>query len=261
MKIPDKIYKIIGEQDSRIDTVGKSESQVICYRDMVLKIEEQGVESDNERRMMAWLDGRLPVPKILCAERENNVNYLLMSRMPGEMCCSEPLMERPDEVVRALAQGLKMLWAVSGKGCPSNRALDRKLELAEYRVGHGLCGTEDVEAGTYGPDGFSGPEELLQWLQEHRPPEDLVFSHGDYCLPNVFVKNREISGFIDLGRSGIADRYQDLAICYRSLRSNFSGAYGGKVYKDFDPLSLFEALKIPPDWEKIKYYILMDELF
>ncbi len=37
--------------------------------------------------------------------------------------------------------------------------------------------------------------------------EELVFSHGDLGDSNILVKNDKISGFIDFGRSGKADRY------------------------------------------------------
>ena len=64
-----------------------------------------------------------------------------------------------------------------------------------------------------------------------------------------------------LGDTGIGDKWRDIALCYRSLKHNFDGSYGGKVYPDFDPDMLFEALEIEPDWEKLRYYILLDELF
>ena len=69
------------------------------------------------------------------------------------------------------------------------------------------------------------------------------------------------SGLIDLGACGIGDRWRDIALCYRSLRWNAEGAYGGKVYPDVKSQMLFDALGIGPDLEKIRYYILMDELF
>jgi len=101
---------------------------------------------------------------------------------------------------------------------------------------------------------------LYLWLEAHQPEEDLVLSHGDYCLPNIFGNKNQLSGFIDIGRMGIADRWQDIALCYRSLRDNMNGSYGGKVY-DFNPNLLFEALKIEKNEEKLNYYLLLDELF
>ena len=39
------------------------------------------------------------------------------------------------------------------------------------------------------------------------------------------------------------------------------GFKGGKVYSGYHPDMLFEKLDISPDWEKLMYYILLDELF
>ena len=88
-----------------------------------------------------------------------------------------------------------------------------------------------------------------------------MLSHGDFCLPNLFIGNGKITGFFDLGRSGIADAYQDIALCYCSLHHNLNGRYGGKLNPNADAAILFDALGIRPDWEKIRYYILLDELF
>ena len=46
-----------------------------------------------------------------------------------------------------------------------------------------------------------------------------------------------------------------------SLKSNSDGTFGGKVYPDFNPDLLFDALGIEPNWEKIRYWFLLDELF
>lgn len=108
---------------------------------------------------------------------------------------------------------------------------------------------------------FENAQALLDWLIQNKPEEELVFTHGDFCLPNIFAKGDEISSFFDLGRAGVADKYQDIAICYRSLKHNFEGKYGGQKYENFNPDILFEKLGMEPDWEKIRYYILLDELF
>ncbi len=261
MNLPPKIKEIIGARPYSIDKIGMSGSQVFQFEDLVLKIEKQREESDNEHLMMSWLANKLPVPKIFCSENHNGINYLLMSRIEGNMSCTPELLENPANLVKLLASGLEMLWGVDVSECPNNNSIENKLKLAETRVQDNLCDMEDAEPTTYGAGGFENPEELLQWLKENRPEEELVFSHGDYCLPNIIVKNNRVNGFIDLGRSGIADKYQDIALCYRSLQHNYGGKYGGTVYEGFDPETLFHELQIAPDWSKIKYYILLDELF
>lgn len=221
MNIPNKIKEIVGDMSYSIDTIGMSNSQVICFDDMVLKIEKQREESDNEYRMIRWLANKLPVPKVLCSEKEDETNYLLMSKIKGKMSCSTDLLGNPKYLVKLLTDGLRMLWSVDISKCPYNNSIDNKLRIAEMRVRSNLCNMEDAEPTTYGVNGFKNPEKLLQWLKENRPDEELVFSHGDYCLPNIMIKDDKINGFIDLGRSGIADKYQDIALCYRSLEHNY----------------------------------------
>jgi aminoglycoside phosphotransferase len=71
------------------------------------------------------------------------------------------------------------------------------------------------------------PASLLDELHATRPPdEELVLIHGDYCFPNVVIKGWALSGFIDLGRCGVADRYHDLAQAARSVRRNLGGRAG-----------------------------------
>ena len=260
-KIPETIQQLIGPRPYYIDDIGKSSSQVICFDDMILKIQESCEESENELRMIKWLQRKLPVPRILHEERADNTQFLLMSRILGQMSCDESYMDRESVLIELLAQGLKMLWSVDITDCPYSNSLEQKLRQARGRVEQGLCDMENVQEDTYGENGFRDPSDLLSWLETHKPQEDLVLAHGDYCLPNVFLQDDKISGFIDLGRCGIADRYQDIALCYRSLLNNYQGAYGGKAYSAFHPERLFEALEIKPDWEKVRYYILLDELF
>lgn len=154
-----------------------------------------------------------------------------------------------------------MLWSVDISDCPRRRDLDTELEEARYRVENGLVDIDQTEPETFGEGGFASPSELLEWLESNKPPIEPVLSHGDFCLPNIFLNGGAVSGFIDLGDTGIGDRWRDISLCRRSLKHNFDGSYGGKVYKDFDPDMLFEKLNIEPDRNKLRYYILLDELF
>lgn len=255
--LPQSVSRYVNGKDFTLDSIGQSGAQVRCYADMVLKIQQTGEEPDREYAMMRWLQGRVPVPDILAFERADGYNYLLMRRLPGEMACADRYLKAPEALLHLLAQGMELLWRVDVRDCPAGDTLDRKLRRARERVEGGWCDTDNVEPDTYGPNGFRDPMELLVWLEQNRPAEQPVLSHGDFCLPNVFLSDGRVTGFIDLGHCGIADRYQDIALCCRSLRHNLEET----AHVPFDEDRFFRALGVERDVEKIRYYILLDELF
>ncbi len=259
--IPDTIKSIIGDLTYDLDTSGLSGAQVLMFSDMVLKIEKYHKDGDETVQLIKWLDGKIPVPKVICHEVCGEYRYLLMGKVNGKMSCDSYYLERPNELLDLLAEALKMLWSVDISDCPRCRDLDTELEEARYRVENGLVDVEHTEPETFGENGFSSPSELLKWLESNKPSVEPVLSHGDFCLPNIFLNDGGISGFIDLGDTGVADKWRDISLCYRSLKHNFDGSFGGKVYSGFYPNMLFERLNIEPDWDKLKYYILLDELF
>ena len=259
--LPGGIRRLVEGKPYRIDDTGMSGSQIMIFDDSVLKIAPCRGETDEVVRMMKWLEGKIPVPRVLWYEKDAERGYLLMSKVPGKMSCDKYYMERPRELLALLAGALRMLWSVDISGCPRNRDLDTELREAKYRVDSNMVNIDNTEPGTFGEGGFKDPRALLEWLEKNRPACEPVLSHGDFCLPNIFIENGKISGFIDLGDTGIGDRWRDIALCYRSLKHNFDGTYGGKVYPDFNPDMLFDALGIEPDREKLRYYILLDELF
>lgn len=264
MFLPEKIHKLISEGNCETDHIGMSDASVFLYGDKVLKVQENDEEAENEYRMMRYLQGRLPVPEIYVHETADGRSYLLMGRCGGQMACEGEYMEDPAALCRLLADGLKKLWSVDIADCPSDQSLSHKLVRAKYNITHGLVDLDNVEPDTFGENGFRDPAELLQWLQENRPEEEPVLSHGDYCLPNIFGVRDKVTGYIDLGRTGIADKWCDIALCWRSLAHNYSGKYeyhGNTAHADYDEMLLFRELGIEPDWEKIRYYILLDELF
>ena len=261
IQMPLKIQQLINGKSYIMDNIGMSGNHVLIFEDMVLKIEDISTTMKEQVHLLQWLDGKLPVPKVLVYEEANEKSYLLMSKIDGKMACDIYYLEHPEVLLESLAYGLKMLWKVDIRECPRVRNLDVLLKEAQERVENNLVDTNDVEPTTFGEGGFESPKHLLEWLEHNRPDFEHVFSHGDYCLPNIMLEKGQIKGFIDLGNAGVGDKWQDIALCYRSLKHNFNGIYGGKVYKDFNPDMLFEKIGIEPDWKKINYYILLDELF
>ena len=260
-RLPEKIRQMTAGKAFRENRDGMSGDRVLVFDDCVLKIAPYQQKNEDTVSVMRWLEGRLPVPKVLCYERDPEYQYLLMTRVKGRMACDPYYMERPKELTARLAEGLKMLWSVDVTDCPRSRTADAELKEARYRVENGLVNLENVEPTTFGKDGFRDPAELLDWLEHNRPSCEPVLSHGDFCLPNIFIDGGKVSGLIDLGATGAGDKWRDIALCYRSLRWNAEGAYGGNVYPDVRSEMLFDALGIAPDMEKIRYYILLDELF
>ncbi len=253
-KLPNNIIKHIENISYNIDDIGCSNSNVLCFdNNMILKIESSCYSSDMEYTMMKWLQSKLPVPKIIEFCTSSGYNYLLMSKIDGFMSCDEYYLNNPKELVHLLAEGLKMLWKINIDGCPHINDVKNKLKLARIRIDNNLINIDDCETETFSENGFKDVEELYRFLVDNKPNQEFVFSHGDYCLPNIFVNNRSVSGFIDLSNCGIADKWQDIALCVRSLKHNL----GNENYTDL----LFEELGIKRDNDKIKYYILLDELF
>ena len=69
-----------------------------------------------------------------------------------------------------------------------------------------------------------------------------------------------VSGFVDVGHCGLGDGWQDLALGLRSLQHNLKARLGADAFAAVSA-SFFDCLGLTPDHEKIKYYILLDELF
>ena len=270
--LPESIREKVAGKDFQIDDLGKSGSRIFLFDDCVLKCEKLLDQEDSEAEpfsedkdktveVMRYLKGKLPVPEVLAYEKDEEYRYLLMSRIPGTVACNPYYMEHPNEMIPILSDALKLLWSVDISDCPRKSDLDTILSEAEYRVKNNLIDLSDVEPETFGEGGFKDAEELLSWLYENKPSYEPVLSHGDFCLPNIFIEDGKLSGFIDLGNTGTGDKWMDIALCYRSLKHNADGKWGSKVYPGIRPEMLFEELRLEPDWEKIRYYILLDELF
>lgn len=73
------------------------------------------------------------------------------------------------------------------------------------------------------------------------------FVHGDFCLPNILVKDGKVSGFIDTEASGIGDPWMDYAWCIWSYEYNLGT-------DRYTPV-LLEKLGITFDREKFDRYL------
>ncbi len=236
------------------DTVGRSFAGVYRLSDgkntYYLKCGDEADGLAGECRNLRWLRGRLPVPEVLAWAAEGGMEYMLLSEAGGRMLCDASSLRRPELAVSALASGLRMLRAVDISGCPLKNGLDEKLEAAAENI---RCGRLDPDDWAQMSDRYNSPWDLLCELRRTRPPEEPVFTHGDYCLPNVFAEGAEVTAMLDLGGAGVADVWQDVALCIRSMRYNFG--------TDAHTQPLLRQIGLAMDPFKCRYYQLLDELF
>jgi len=217
-----------------------------------LKIDSKNSWLKDEYQNIIWLNNKAPVPKIIEWDSDDINDYLLISKINGLMLCDEYYLNNHISAISVLAKGLQLLQSIDIKNCNIVNNLDKKLNSANIHVKNNEVDVNDWDEET--KKSFQSPSILLEYLYDNRPEnEELVFTHGDYCLPNIFGFGDELLGFIDLSTAGIADKWQDIALCIRSLWYNFET-------NEYDKL-LLNNLGIERDDKKLKYYILLDELF
>ena len=255
IKIPLSVAEHLENNEFYAENIGRSDSSVLIFSDRVMKIEKTAELSDNEHEMLLWMEGKLPAPRVIAFDRENGSNYLLMTKQNGKMACDCSLSE--EEVSRILAKGLKMLWQTDISSCPNHRTILSQLDEAKKKLTDG-----SLEGSFPNHKEFSDFETLWSYLFKIAPQDDFVFSHGDYCLPNVFLDENGVCGFLDLGRAGISDRYEDIYMCLWSMRYNFVtlGNMEESRFTDCEAL-FFEELGIEKDLGKLRFFELLDEFW
>lgn len=197
------------------------------------------VEADllAEKTAMDWLHNRLAVPRVVCYHQEKDREYLLVTGIAGVAGHRPENRRDPAATVRAFAVGLRAVHAVDPTGCPLDWRLERFFAWAE-----------DLIARSPAAASSAAQRAELEALRRAAPAEDLVFVHGDYCLPNVLLEDGRLSGFIDWGFAGLGDRYLDFAAADGTIRRNlgdewvepFFAEYGQKP--DPDRLAYFKRV-------------------
>lgn len=176
-----------------------------------------------EAARLRWArEAGLPVPLVLAACRAGQAEWLLTESLPGTSAVDPALLARPGELVPLLANGLRRFHQAQAAGCPFRFGLDIALDRVRGRVLAGQIDPDDMHA----EHAHLSPAAALAELERLRPDdEDLVVCHGDYCLPNVLIAGGEVTGFVDLGELGVADRWWDLAVGSWSVSWNVGAGW------------------------------------
>jgi kanamycin kinase len=198
---------------------------------------------------MRWARAYLPVPEVLGAGTEGGVDWLLTAGLPGRSGVSPELLAEPLTTIPAVARGLRRFHeAAPADACPFDFRLDAALAHVHRRAEAGLIRPEVDFEGEF--KGLSLKEALDMLERGRLASEDLVVCHGDYCFPNALIEDGEVTGYVDLGEMGVADRWFDIAVAAWSTNWNW---HAGPAHE-----ALFlKAYGIEPNPEPMAYYRLL----
>jgi len=245
-----------GESGSRVTRFERSGASAVFLKSRAFGTVPGGRVLFDEAERLSWMHAvGLPVPAVLQYHEWKGGEYLLLTAVPGMDASVSRPPDQHDAIVAALAAGLRALHATNISACPFDQSRRVRVAAAEARVRAGLVREDDFDTAREGRTAVDLYSELVA-----RSPasEDRTFTHGDYCLPNVILTAHgagglTLSGFVDCANAGIADRYQDLALCARSIADNLGQEW-------VQPLFVRYGLD-RVDEEKLAYYQLLDEFF
>ncbi len=108
------------------------------------------------------------------------------------------------DAVRVAVEALRTIHGLDPRGCPY-------VNTVANRIGEARKSKDPVTHRT------------LDGLEASIPEEDMVFTHGDYCLPNIIFDGGALSCVIDWDHAGLGDPYADLEACTWSIGYNYGG--------------------------------------
>jgi len=242
------------------DTVGESGCTVWRLHrpdepDLYLKRGRGGFAGDaaDEAARMRWLEDRVAAPRVMACVEEDGAVWLLSTAMPGRtawQAMEDAGRAERMAIAEAAATFLRRLHDLPAGECPFDSGHGLRLGQARARLAAGLIDEEDFDEERLGwsADRVVAEMEALLPL----PVEAAVVTHGDYSLDNMMVGDGAVTGVIDLGRLGVADRYQDLAILWNGLREfgEDVAAAGLRAYGAW-----------PADERRMRFHLLLDECF
>jgi aminoglycoside phosphotransferase len=197
--------------------------------------------------------GDVTVPEVIVSAADGTTGdqYLAMTEVDGTPASQAEVRADADTLITALATGLRWLHELPVGAAGHRSSIDDRLSLAAQRLGAGLVDPREFEPihSRY------EPERLYEHLLTMRPPgpEDPVIVHGDPSLDNTILVGGRVSGYVDLGRAGVSDRYLDLAIVARELATRVSPHALGPFFTAYG----LDA----PDVRKVDFFLLLDEFF
>lgn len=204
-----------------------------------------------EADRLRWLARHVSVPQLVAFAQDTAASWLLMTAIPGKTAW-DVLHAEPGQrarLIEAIAAHLRIWHAIPPPDCPFSAVASQRLAAARVRIDAGLVDEDDFDDERAGWSAAQVWDALMASPLPGAPP---VVTHGDFSLDNILIENGAVTGCIDVGRAGLADRYQDIAILWNCL-----GEFGPELQS-----RLLVALgEGAGDRTRLDFHLLLDELF
>ncbi|MEU7488661.1 APH(3'') family aminoglycoside O-phosphotransferase [Streptomyces sp. NPDC042319] len=213
-----------------------------------------------ERDRVTWLgDQGVPGPRVLDWRAGDAGACLVTSAVSGI-----PADQVPAEDLRVawerIADAVRRLHEAPVSQCPFRRGLDTMVAVARDVVARDAVNPEFLPVDQQWTPTAELLDRLTRQVSQRREQEaaDLVVCHGDLCLPNIILdpQTLDVSGFIDLGRLGLADRYADLALLLANARETWTDEEQARGAD----MAFAERYGIALDHDRLRFYLHLDPL-
>ncbi|MDY0151629.1 MAG: aminoglycoside 3'-phosphotransferase [Candidatus Cloacimonas sp.] len=155
-----------------------------------------------EMNMTRFMHKHNLAPAVIGYLCENGRDYLLTEALEGEDGIEERYLKHPERLAELFGESLRIIHNLPKSSCPYPSRSTEMLAECELNI---LRNYVDKSIIT---DKIQNAVKRLTELK-HCAIDDVVI-HGDYCLPNIILKDFTLRGFVDLGTGGIGDRHYDL---------------------------------------------------
>lgn len=215
---------------------------------------------EDERDRVAWLrDQGVPGPRVLDWHSGDVGACLVTSAVLGVPADQVPAADLGASWER-IADAVRGLHEVPVEQCPFRRDLDGMVAMARDVVARDAVNPQFLPVEQQHTPATELLARLLPQVARRRDQEaaDMVVCHGDLCLPNIILgpETLEVSGFINLGRLGLADRYADLALLLANARETWQDEEQARAAD----AAFAERYGIALDHDRLAFYLHLDPL-
>ena len=183
---------------------------------------DTGLDLSPEVQRLEWAGQHISVPRVLSVGEDQEGRWFVSTPLAGESAVSPRWQREPEAAVVTIGRGLRLMHdSLPVVSCPFSWSV--QVRLAEI-----------------------SDETVTESLAQAPPVDRLVVCHGDACAPNTILRDDgQLSGHVDLGSLGVADRWADLAVATMATTWNY-----GPGWED----RLLDAYGIAPDPLRTEYY-------